>query len=318
MEEAVATLAHRGPDGVGTWAPPSGGCAMAHRRLAIIDLSEAGKQPMVSLDGRLAIVFNGEIYNYLELRRELESGWAFRTRTDTEVLLAAYARWGASCLDRFVGMFAFAVWDEREGALFAARDRFGVKPLYVAELPGNRLAFASEIKALHAVGLPREPDGVTWATYLTYGLYDHSERTFWRGVRSLPPGHTLRWKDGQMAIGPWYDVAQRAGVALDPRPEDEVLEEYRALLEESVALRFRADVPVGVNLSGGLDSSTLLAAVHAIQGPGSDVSAFTFVTGDPQYDELPWVREMLEATCHPHHICPLSPEEVPELAERVA
>jgi asparagine synthase (glutamine-hydrolysing) len=317
LEAMVGSLAHRGPDGRGCHVDGAAGAALGHTRLKIIDLSEDGRQPMSDPSGRWWLVFNGEIYNYLELRAELASSWPFRTRTDSEVLLAAFATWGEACLERLIGMFAFLVWDGRERRLFAARDRFGVKPLYLHEADGA-LRVASEIKALRAAGVPAQPDATAWASYLAHGLYDHSERTFWESVRVLPAGHALTWQDGRTSLSGWYDLAERVGLDTDVRPEREVREEYLALLEESVRLRFRADVPVGINLSGGLDSSTLLGLVQRVQGSESDVQAFTFVTGDPGYDELPWVRQMLERTRHPLVVCPLSPEEVPALAESVA
>jgi asparagine synthase (glutamine-hydrolysing) len=313
----IACQGHRGPDGRGTWADPSGLCRLGHNRLAIIDLSAAGLQPMASADGRWHIVFNGEVYNYRELREEL-AGHAFRTRTDTEVVLAAWARWGEACLDRFVGMFAFLIWDSCEQRLFAVRDRFGVKPLYWAELPGKRVLFASEIKALQAAGAGLEFDTASWATYLSAGVLDHGEETFWRGVRSVPPGHRFLWRDGRSEIACWYALPDHVGRESDARPGEIVAEEYRALLEESVRLRFRADVPVGINLSGGLDSSTLLGLVRAVQGPESDVKAFTFITGDPAYDELPWVRQTLSHTRHPSVVAALAPADVPALAGSVA
>jgi asparagine synthase (glutamine-hydrolysing) len=317
LEALVSSQEHRGPDGRGTWSDSSGVCRLGHNRLAIIDLSAAGRQPMASADGRWHIVFNGEVYNYRELRDEL-TGYPFRTRTDTEVVLAAWTHWGEACLDRFVGMFAFLLWDVWERRLFAVRDRFGVKPLYFAEAPGGGLLFASEIKALQAGGAGLEPDIATWATYLAAGTLDHGEETFWKGVRSLQPGHRLLWREGSVQISPWYALSERVGPECDARPESLVAEEYRALLEESVRLRFRADVPVGINLSGGLDSSTLLGVVRAVQGPESDVKAFTFVTGDPAYDELTWVRRALERTHHPCVVVAVSPAEVPALAESVA
>ncbi len=315
LKAMMEALSHRGPDGVGYHVEPS--AALGHARLSIIDLSDDGRQPMSDASGRWWISFNGEIYNYLELRAELASGYEFRTRTDTEVLLAAWIRWGPACLDRLVGMFAFLIWDARDRKVFAVRDRFGVKPLYFHEKDGA-LYVASEIKALHAAGVPARPDAASWASYLAHGLYDHTDRTFWESVRSLPPGHFLTWQDGRTSITRWYDVAERIGPELDSRTDREVQDEYRSLLEESVRLRFRSDVPVGINLSGGLDSSTLLALVQQVQGADSDIQAFTFVTGDPAYDELPWVEQMLARTCHPLVICPLTPEEVPALAESVA
>ena len=216
-----------------------------------------------------------------------------------------------------IGMFAFLIWDEREQRLFAARDRFGVKPLYYHQATTGTLMLANEIKALHAAGVARKPDREAWATYLAYGLYDHGKRTFWEDISSLPPGYNLTWHNGEITIKRWYDLAERTGPDFDSRPVELVQEEYTALLVESVRLRFRSDVPVGINLSGGLDSSTLLGLVHAVRGADDDVTAFTFATGDPQYDELPWVSRMLEHTRHPSVICRLSPEDVPAFAESV-
>jgi asparagine synthase (glutamine-hydrolysing) len=313
----VTSLRHRGPDDEGWHVEPDGMAGLGHNRLSILDLSPAGHQPMWDARGERVIVFNGEIYNYLELRREL-TDYPFITRTDTEVILAAYDRWGEACLDRLIGMFAFLIWDRREGRLFAARDRFGVKPLHYHQSPDGSLAVASEIKALHAAGVLAQPDAASWASYLTRGLYDHSERTFWGEVYSLPPGHMLIWRQGRVEISCWYDLAKRTGLDFDTRPVNEVEEDYIALLEESVRFRFRSDVPVGVNLSGGLDSSLLLALMQRIQGKDSETMAFTFVTGDPEYDELPWVEQMIRQTRHPLHVCRLNPEDVPDLAASVA
>ncbi len=317
LSGALDVLSHRGPDTHDVWKSPSGMCAMGHKRLSIIDLTEAGRQPMSDEAGRYHIALNGEIYNYIELRKELKANYKFKTSTDTEVLLAAYAKWGSSCLEKLIGMFAFVVWDEKSRTLFAGRDRFGVKPIYYTTLPGGELALVSEIKAAHTLGVAQEPDETTWAGYLAYGLYEHSERTFWKGIKPLMPGHALLWKGGKLQIWKWYDLAEKVQDRIDSRPEDKVIEEYSALLEESIRLRFRSDVPVGINLSGGLDSSILLGLVHSIQGKDSNVKAFTFATGDDRYDELPWVREMLVKTKHPHSVCLLSPEEVPDLAMEI-
>lgn len=316
LAAAVGSQRHRGPDAEGIWLSPSKRAGLGHNRLSIIDLTEAGRQPMSNHDGRLQIVFNGEIYNYLELRAEL-SEYPYRSHSDTEVILAAYERWGERCLDRLIGMFALLIWDEREQKLFAARDRFGIKPLNYHLKADGTLAIASEIKALFAAGVTAEPDEIAWANYLNAGLYDHSSRTFWRGVNSLPAGHCLTWQAGKVTISRWYDLAERSGEAFDQRSESEVREEYLALLQDSVRRRFRSDVPVGINLSGGLDSSTLLGLVHAVQGADSDVKAFTFVTGDAHYDELPWVEQMLARTNHPAMVCRLDVADVPALATSV-
>lgn len=312
----VGTLRHRGPDAEGVHTSPSGTCALGHTRLSIIDLSAAGQQPMADRHGTRHIVFNGEIYNHEELRRELAE-YPFRSRTDTEVILAAYERWGDACVHRFIGMFGFAIWDERLRRLFVARDRFGVKPLYYAHVTPDTLAIASEIGALHAAGVPREPDLATWATYLTSGLSDHGVETFWEGIRALPAGHTLTWADGRLQVRCWYDISSVVGDDVDTRPVTEVLEEYRALAVDAVRLRFRADVPVGLAVSGGLDSSILLGAVRLAHRDTARVQTFSYVTGDPRYDETPWISRLLARTSHSAVWCRLRAEEVPALAQSV-
>lgn len=316
LEAMVVSQHHRGPDAQGFYVDPQRFAGLGHNRLSIIDLSEAGRQPMSTPDGRFHLAFNGELYNYLELRRELND-YPYQSQTDAEVVLAAFQRWGAGCLEHFLGMFAFLIWDEQEKSLFAARDRFGVKPLNYHVAADGSLWVASEIKALHASGVAAEFDTGTWATYLASAAYSHSEQTFWKGVRSLPAGHSLTWKNSRIKVREWYNLAEASGREFDARTDEEVGEEYWALLTESVKLRFRSDVPVGINLSGGLDSSTLLGLVNLVQGANSDVSAYTFVTGDKDYDELPWVEEMLAQTRHPLRVSWLSPEQVPALAVSV-
>ncbi|MCC6591557.1 MAG: asparagine synthase (glutamine-hydrolyzing) [Bryobacterales bacterium] len=316
LSAMVATQWHRGPDMEGIYCDPMGMAGLGHSRLSIIDRSEDGRNPMANADGSLQIVFNGEIYNYLELKREL-SEYPFRTHTDTEVILAAYEKWGEACLDRFIGMFAFLIWDSRRQHLFAARDRFGVKPLHYHHRADGCLLLASEIRALHAAGAPAAPNARAWSSYLVYGLHDHSQETFHRDIFAVPAGHCLMWQNGKTQIRRWYDLAARVGQSFDARPLETVEEEYLSLLMSAVKLRFRADVPVGINLSGGLDSSLLLGLVQQIQGPESDVKAFTYITGDPRYDELPWVRKMTAHTKHPVVVCELRASDVPALAESV-
>ena len=254
---------------------------------------------MMSADGRYVIVFNGEVYNYEELRREL-SDYPFRSKSDTEVVIAAWARWGTASLDRMIGMFAFAVWDTHERTLVAVRDRFGVKPLLYAALPDGSLVMASEIKALHAAGVRAEPDQIAWASYLVRGVSDLPDRTFWTGISSVPAGCILRWIPGKPPTTQrWYDLAANVGPEFDQRDRSVVASEYLELLRESVRLRFRSDVPVGINLSGGLDSSILFGLVQTVRGRDSDVKVFSFATGDDRYDELPWVELMLAGSQHP-------------------
>jgi asparagine synthase (glutamine-hydrolysing) len=320
VRQGLETILHRGPDDAGEWQDPGGACAMAHRRLSILDLSAAGRQPMADDGGRFHVVFNGEIYNYLELRAQLSGKHRFHTGTDTEVLLAAYAEWGEACLHRFIGMFAFAVWDTLEQTLFAARDRFGVKPLFYGQTPGGALVLGSEIKCLHAMGVPVRPDAATWSGYLRDGMYDQGAYTFWEGVSRLPPGHLLRALPGEAPrISKWYDPAARVLAAgWDERSDMEVAEEAWALLRDSVRLRFRADVPVGVCLSGGLDSSLLLHLIRELGPRPGGLQAFTACTGDVRYDEMPWVRRMVgnhgDVAVHE---CLLTVGDVPALADRM-
>jgi asparagine synthase (glutamine-hydrolysing) len=316
LDAMVRVQHHRGPDATGHHVSASGVAGLGHNRLSIIDLSAAGSQPMSTPDGRFSMVYNGEVYNYVELRETLRD-YPFRSRSDSEVILAAFEKWGPACLDRLVGMFAFVIWDERDQSLFGARDRFGVKPLYYSVVEGSHLLVASEIKALHAAGVAPVEDAATWATYLTSGHLDCSAQTFWRGVQSLLPGHAFTWRQEALEVWRWYDLAKAVGEAFDSRPAAAVSAEYLDLLRESVRLRFRADVPVGINLSGGLDSSILLALVRELHGPDSQVKAFSFVTGDPRYDETPWVEQMLDRTRHPLTLCELTAADVPKLAEQV-
>lgn len=307
---------HRGPDDCGVWVDEEAKAGLGHTRLSIVDLTAAGHQPMGTADGRYSISFNGEVYNHVELREELRD-YPFRSRTDTEVVLAAWSRWGEGCLERMVGMFAFVIWDRSEREVFAVRDRLGVKPLHYAVTAGAGVVVGSETEALFAAGVPREPDSTAWATYLARGWSDYSERTFWKGVWSVPAGCLMRWREGRRTIRRWYELSEKTREAENGLSDAEAGLQYRALLENSVRLRFRADVPVGINLSGGLDSSVLLGLVHAARGESVDVQAFTFTTGDGRYDELPWVREMLGRTRHELVECRLSGEEVPGLHEEV-
>ena len=316
---ALETMRHRGPDDEGEWYDQSSKCWLGHQRLSIIDLSQAGRQPFSDPSGRYHLVFNGEIYNYLELKEELNRHYPFSTSTDTEVLLAAYLNWGETCLPRLVGMFAFAIWDAKEQKLFAARDRFGVKPLFFSEHKCGGLQLASEIKALHALGVPRDPDEQTWCTYLRDRVYDHEESTFWKHIRRLMPGHLLRWTAGSTPVcATWYDLEETIRCAgIDARTDEQVGEDLEDILYEALLWRFRSDVPVGICLSGGLDSSLLFGLVRRHFLSGDDLQAFTFYCGDERYDETPWVEAMVRDTSVHVNYCLLSVGEVPSLAQAV-
>ena len=306
--------AHRGPDATGNYT--SENIALGHNRLSIIDLSKNGNQPLYSKDKRYVIIFNGEVYNFAELKNLLKNNYEFVTQTDTEVVLASWLIWGEKCLDRFLGMFAFAIWDTQEKKLFAARDRFGVKPFHYS-IVNNTFLFASEIKAIHATGLlSREENEEIWATYFCNGLYDFNEQTFWKNVCKLPAGHQLVWQQNNIEISSWYNLANK--IKLDTRKQEDVEEELLFLLEDAVRLRFIADVPVGVCLSGGLDSSLLLALIQKVKGKDFPIHAFTFYTGDEKYDELPWVQQMIKNSAVIHHECKLTVNEIPRLAKKIS
>jgi asparagine synthase (glutamine-hydrolysing) len=283
------SLAHRGPDGDGFLSTPE--ISLGHRRLAVIDLA-GGRQPMTSADNRCTIVFNGEIYNFREIRRELESaGVAFRTRSDTEVLVEAWAHWGTAALERLRGMFAFAVWDHCDRSLTLVRDRLGVKPLYFARV-GERLFFASEIKALlRHPEVPRRLNAAAVDDYLTY-LYIPAPQTIFADVEELPPAHWLRWHDGHATTGCYWD-ARPPSVEESPVPGRSGAsnaDELRARLAEAVKLRLESDVPLGAFLSGGLDSSSIVALMS--QASAAPVRSFSlgFGAGEEHYTELDFAR----------------------------
>jgi asparagine synthase (glutamine-hydrolysing) len=278
-------LAHRGPDGEGQWADPAAGLALAHRRLAIIDLSEGGAQPMLSACGRYAISYNGECYNYVALRNDLAAeGVAVRSASDTEVLLAAIARWGLEAtLPRLDAMFAFALWDAAERRLTLARDHAGIKPL-AWTVTEEGAFFASELGAFAAAGLSPPVDGAAVAAYLRLGAVP-APMTALSGVRKLPPGGLVTLgMDGTVTERRWFDLGAAARAAV-PRAAGaaEAAEAVDAALGESVRRQLVADVAVGAFLSGGVDSSSVVAAM-ARAAPGN-AHAFTIGFDDPAYDE---------------------------------
>jgi len=313
VQRMMATQASRGPDAQGMYVNDTKDVALAHNRLSIIDLSNAANQPMYSSDKRYVLVYNGEIYNYRELKSELKSGYNFTTESDSEVILAAYCTWGNHMLNKLNGMFAFAIWDTQEQQLFMARDRFGVKPFYYAQV-NHTFLFASELKAIHATGLiPKTPNYAIWSDYFSTGLYDHSTESFWQNITQLPAGSSATYKNNNLKIHYWYKLTDRIQEK-DSRNVEDVMDELLSLLESSIDYRFRADVPVGVCLSGGLDSSLLLALVNRVKGNDFPLHAFTFYTSDERYDELPWVKHLLAQTHVIHHACLLEAQQIPSLA----
>jgi asparagine synthase (glutamine-hydrolysing) len=292
VEQMRDRLEHRGPDAAGFWSSADGRVALGHRRLSIIDTSAAANQPFLSADRSLALILNGELYNFRVLRAELErTGATFRTESDTEVLLAAYRAWGAACVERFSGMFAFALWDAERSVLFCARDRAGEKPFhYMAN--GTTFAFASELKALTLVpGMSREVDWTSVADFLTFG-YVPDPKTVWTGVRKLPPGHRLEVAldpSGPRAgePEPYWDLELDADESGDADWERAI----RETLESAASEMTVADVPIGTFLSGGIDSSAVTAALAA---GDHRPTAFTVGFADSDFDERPWAQLVAE------------------------
>ena len=295
IDDMLMVQHHRGPDYKGKWLEND--VALGHNRLSIIDLSNSANQPFSDNTKRYTIVFNGEIYNYIELRKKLKSSYKFQTSSDTEVLLAAFIFWGKDCLKHLNGMFSFAIYDNKSKSLFAARDRFGVKPFFYHK-SNDSFYFSSEIKAIHAAGIKKKPNEEIWASYFAYGSYGMPDETFWEDIHQLPGGHYLELKNRTLSISKWYVFEEEVKKFDEKIPFNDVKEKYAALLKNSIELRFRADVSVGFNISGGLDSSTLLVFVNHMEGK-ENINAYTFYTGHKDYDELFWVKEMINATQNP-------------------
>ena len=288
LREALGDLHHRGPDAQGVIWREHHRLHLAHARLKIIDTTNGANQPFVSPCGRWAIVYNGEIYNFRELRREIGDRWSWRSHGDTEVLMASWSLWGEACLSRFVGMFAFAIHDMEEHALTVVRDRFGIKPLYHITI-GTRRVFASEIPPLLRFR-PAVADESTIRTYLELGLYDHGTHTFFEDVHSLEPGTLTRinLRSGVEMSRRWYSLAEHVP-NLSGMSTEELTDRAEALVLQAVSSHLVADVEVGLNVSGGVDSSMLVRATVEAVG-----HAHLFTQDYEGYSELPWVREIAE------------------------
>jgi asparagine synthase (glutamine-hydrolysing) len=284
-------LEHRGPDDHDVWFGE--GVGLAHRRLAILDLSAAGRQPMVDATGRFRLIFNGELYNYRELRPELERlGHRFQTQTDSEVLLTAYAAWGSRCVERFRGMWAFAIWDDERRCLFCSRDRFGIKPL-LYRFDGRRLVFASEIKAFRTAYGPLEPNEQVVHDYLAYSHLDRGVDTFVAGIKHVPPAHSLTFDRDGLRLNRYWTLES------GDRPDDPV-DAVRTAVFDSLRLHVRSDVPVGTCLSGGIDSTTIVVGVRRLLGEALDEhgvvtrKSFTAYFEEDGYDERRFARAAAE------------------------
>lgn len=311
----LSSLEHRGRDDEGTFISNRFGdrwlsACLGHRRLSIIDTSSAGHQPFFTEDKRFSITYNGEIYNYVDIREQLEAkGEKFRTATDTEVLLKAFRMWGPDCLERLNGMFAFAIWDDQEKSLFAARDRVGLKPFYYANADGSFI-FASEIKAILASGLiDAELDPEGFGQFLTF-LWPVPPHTLFKKIYHLPPAHFLTWKDGKTQTGEWWDLDY--SVEETGGSEREWSQRVAAALERVTRMEMIADVPLGAFLSGGVDSSTIVA----FMARQTKARISTYTTGisaeDLEFDIIPddveWSRKVAKILPIDHHETLLSPD----------
>ena len=295
LENMTRALSHRGPEGQGHWQSPGGHALLGHCRLCIIDLSPAAAQPMHSLE-KYSIVHNGEIYNYIELREELrKNGYSFRTQSDTEVILASFDYWGEDCVLHFDGMFAFAIWDEEEKELFAARDRFGEKPFYYF-FEDERFLFGSEMKAIWAAGISRQPNLRLLFNFITIGYVDNParpEETFYTNISKLPPASRLFYAPGDQEplVEKYWDLDPE--IKKQKVSEQEAIEIFNNLLNTSVKRRLRSDVAVGTSLSGGLDSSSIVAIASGMTNKESFAS-FTASFPGFQKDETPYARKVAD------------------------
>jgi asparagine synthase (glutamine-hydrolysing) len=315
VEAMIRAIRHRGPDDVGLHCRDGFGLGAA--RLSIIDLTPAGHMPMVDEETGNWIVHNGEVYNYQDVRRELDLK-NLKSRTDTEVILKAYGRLGPRCVDRFNGIFAFAIWDARRQLLFCARDRLGVKPFFYS-WNGRRFVFASEAKSLFQAGVLCRPELAVIRDYLVHGIYDHDARTFFEGVQQLPPSHTLSVGAERFELTRYWDVPGRLEAEVPSAPDEDgfagACRAYGELAEDAVRLQLRSDTPVAVHVSGGLDSTFLMALINKINGGQGRFKAFCRVYGEPKYDERPHVERLVREIGWNAEYHDLDAREVPALAE---
>ena len=305
----VEAITHRGPDGKGLFADPSGRAVLGMRRLAIIDLV-SGEQPVFNEDGSVACVFNGEIYNFQSLRHDLERrGHTFKSMTDTEVIVHLYEERGLGCLSLLRGMFAFAIWDQRQGSLLLARDRIGKKPLYYTEHDG-RLSFASEISALYDLpALKREIDPIALDLYLDHS-YIPAPRSIFQAIKKLPPAHFLTVREGVVASGQYW---RPDSLAPFDASREEIIRALRVKLEEAVKLRMVSDVPLGCFLSGGVDSSSVVAMMSRVSaGP---VKTFSIGFASARFNELGYARVVAERFGTDHHEFVVEPDAAAVLPE---
>ncbi len=318
LRAMAETMTHRGPDASGIFLSPDGRAGLAHRRLSIIDLTDAGAQPMTAGGDALAISYNGEVFNYREIREELAGrGHAFRGDSDTEVILAACREWGvAGAVSRFIGMFAFALWDGRTRTMTLVRDRLGIKPLYVARAPGLVLFGSTLSPILACPSFPREVDRAALQYYLEF-QYVPAPHAIWRGVEKVLPGRIVELSpDGSRRERPYWDLFDHWGTAdARPRADAEYAEELSALLRSSVRYRMISDVPLGAFLSGGIDSSLTVALMR--EAAAGAVKTFSIGFAEKGYDESAHAREVARHLGTDHHEKTCTPAEALALVRKI-
>jgi len=313
ISKMVDAQLHRGPDANKYIFNDEDRIALGFNRLSIIDVTDSGMQPMQSHSGRYTLIFNGEIYNYKEIKKDLPSH-DFISSSDSEVLLAAWEEWGVECLSKFVGMYAFAIWDKCEKTLTVARDWVGIKPVYFG-LSNRTIYGASEIKALLAAGIPSEPNWEVWGDYFRYGIYNHSDQTFFKNIISLSPGHymVLSASDADNGALPhsqtYWSLDPSVATKNVNRSERCLSEELYSLFEESVNLHLRSDVELGLNLSGGMDSTTLCLLMDNLANKDAPLSSFTLGFGEPNYDEIVYADQIPKSRMWNRHEVVFRPEE---------
>ncbi len=312
LTKMIDAQSHRGPNDSGSFIDQDCPVGLGHNRLSIIDLNKSAKCPMVDSTEQFTIVFNGEIYNYIELKNQL-SDYKFKTSSDTEVILAAYSKWGEDCVSKFIGMFAFAIWDRNKRTLFCSRDRIGIKPFYF-HFQNGLLRFASEIKAILRSGVTAEPDMQQWGVYLSKGYYDHSNKTFFKNIYSLDPGHNLTYDGHSLNIYRYWTLSDNPSTNTASNFKED-LEQLQQLLQESINIHLRTDVPYGINLSSGLDSN-LLTTLISKNNTKPPYSTFTASFADKDFDEHAYLlanvdygyKSVRNITC---------PSDIPSLAEEL-
>ncbi len=312
LQSMMDSINHRGPDDSGVFIQNQ--LAIGHKRLSILDQSKAGHNPFFSNDKKYVVVYNGEVYNYLELRKQLQSKYLFKTETDTEVVLAAYIVWGEKCVEKFVGMFSFVIWDSVKNQVFGSRDRFGIKPFFYTFSEGL-FFFSSEIKSLLSANLIRKANFSIINEYLQYGLYDHCSESFFAEIKKLLPGNFFILKQGKFSTYQYWNLEE---FEADEHYSNSYIEEtVMGILSESVKISLRSDVNVGLNLSGGLDSSCLLNLVNNNWDNEYNLSCFTQDYKDQRFSERFWVEQIAKTNDKTVYFSQMSPYDFQNVNEKL-